>query len=61
MRHSEPIRSVEILGHAMKIVEKVLGKRSIKIVAIDDVQFGIIPGKGTIFAVFILRRIQEEY
>ena len=28
---------------------------------IHDMQFGFMPGKGTIDAVFILRRIQEEY
>ena len=31
------------------------------IVTIDDMQFGSMPGKGTIDAVIILRRIQEEY
>ena len=28
---------------------------------IDDMQFGLMPGKGTIDAVLILKRIQEEY
>ena len=28
---------------------------------IDDMQFGFMPGEGTIDAVFILRRMQEEY
>ena len=27
----------------------------------DDMQFGFMPGKGAIDAVFILRRIQDEY
>ena len=27
----------------------------------DDMQIGFMPGKGTIDAVFILRRIQEQY
>ena len=54
-------RGVKLLEHAMKIVEKLLEKRLRKIVTIDDMQFGFMPGKGTIDAVFILRRIQEEY
>ena len=29
--------------------------------AIDDMQFGFMPANGAIDAVFILRRIQEEY
>ena len=44
----------------MEIVEKALEKRLRKIVTIDDMQFGYVPGKGTIDAVFIKRRIQEE-
>ena len=30
-------------------------------VKVDEMQFGFMPGKGTIDAVFILRRLQEEY
>ena len=30
-------------------------------VKVDEVQFGFMPGKGTIDAVFFLRRLQEEY
>ena len=52
---------VKLLEHAMKIAEKVLEKRSRKIVTIDDMQFDFIPGKGTIDAVSILRMILEEY
>ena len=40
---------------------KLLKRYLRKIVAIDDMQFGFMPGKGTIDAVFILRLIQEEY
>ena len=54
-------RVVKQLEHAMKIVEKVLEKRLRTIVTIDDMQFGFMPGKGAIDAVFILRRIQVEY
>ena len=52
---------VKLLEHALTIAEKVLVKRLRKIVMIDDMQFGFMPGKGTIDAVFILRWIQEEY
>ena len=51
---------VELIEHAIKIVEKVPEKRLIKIVVIDDMQFGHMPGRCTIDVVFILRRIQEE-
>ena len=54
-------RGVKLLEHAMKIVEKVLEKRLRCMVNVDEMQFGFMPGKGTIDAVFILRRLQEEY
>ena len=55
------IKGVRILEHAMKIAENVLEKILRKIATIDDMQFGFMPDKGTIDAVFIWRRIQEEY
>ena len=46
----------------MKIVEKVLERRLQHImVKVDEMQFGFMPGKGVVEAVFILRRLQEEY
>ena len=54
-------RGVNLLEHAMKYFENILDKRFRKIATIDDMQFGFMPGRGTIDAVFILRRIQVEY
>ena len=54
-------RGLKLLEHAMKIVEKVLERRMRRMVKVDEMQFGFMPGKGTIDAVFILRRLQEEY
>ena len=53
-------RGVKLLEHAMKIVEKVLDRRLQHMVKVDKMQFGFMPGKGTIDTVFILRRLQEE-
>ena len=53
-------RGVNLLEQAMKIVEKVHEKRWRNIVTKDDMQFGFMPGKGTIYAAFILRCIQEK-
>ena len=52
---------VKLLEHEMKISKKLIEKILRKIVTVDDMQFDFIPGIGTIDAVFILRRIQEEY
>ena len=47
-------RGVKLLKHAMTIVEKVLERRIQHMVKVDKMQFGFMPGKGTIDAVFIL-------
>ena len=54
-------RGVKLLEHAMKIMESVLEKRVRGLVAIDDMQFGFTPRKGTTHALFIFRRMQEEF
>ena len=54
-------RGVKLLEHAMKIVEKVLERRIRTLVNLNEMQFGFMPGKGTVDAIFIVRRMQEEY
>ena len=54
-------RRVKLLEHAMKIVERVLENRVRELVTVDDMQFGFMPGKGATHALFILRRMQEEF
>ena len=45
----------------MKIVKRVLERRIQTLVNLNEMQFGFMPGKGTVDAVFIVRRMQEEY
>ena len=52
---------VELLDHGMKVVGSVLEKRPCIIVSVDEMQFGFMPEKGTIDAVFTVQRLQEEY
>ena len=52
---------VKLLEHGMKVMERVLEKRLCRIVSVDETQFGFMPERGIIDAVFILRRMQEEY
>ena len=54
-------RGVKLLQHAMKIIERVLERRIRKLVNLNKVQFGFMPGKGTVDAIFIVKRMQEEY
>ena len=53
--------AVKLLEHGMKVVESVFEKWLHIIVSVDEMQFGFMPERGTIDAVFILRRMQEEY
>ena len=44
----------------MKVVKRVLGKMLCRMVSVDEMQFGFMPVRGTIDAVFILRWMQED-
>ena len=54
-------RGVKLLEYAMKIVERVLERRIRTLVNLNEMQFGFMPGKGTVDAIFVVRRMQEEY
>ena len=54
-------RGVKLLEHAMKIVERVLEDSVRELITMDDMQFGFMPGKGATHALFILRRMPEEF
>ena len=56
-----PYLGVKLLEHAMKIVERVLQRRFQELVNINSMQFGFMPGRGTINTLFTVRRMQEEY
>ena len=50
-------RAVKFLEHGKKVLETGLEKRLRGIVSVDEMQFGFIHERGTIDAVFILRRL----
>ena len=54
-------RGIRLLEHALKILERVVEVRVRRIVKIDDLQFGFMPGKGTTDAIFIVRQLQEKF
>ena len=51
-------RGVKLLEHAMKIVERVLERRIRTPVNLNKMQFEFMPGKETVDAIFIVRRMQ---
>ena len=54
-------RVVKLLEHAMKTVERVPERRIQTLINLNEMQFRFMPGKGTVDAIFIVRRMQEEY
>ena len=54
-------RGVTFLEHGMKVEERLLEKRLRDTVKVDRMQFGFMPGKGTLDAIFIAKRMQENF
>ena len=52
---------VKLFEHAMKIVERVPERQIRTEIKLNKMQFGIIPGKGTVDAIFIVRTMQKRY
>ena len=45
----------------MKVIERVLEKIICERIAIHDMQFGFMPGRGTTDSISILRKMQGKY
>jgi hypothetical protein len=54
-------RGIKLLDQVMKVFERVIEARLRNRVTIDNMQFGFSTGKGTVDAIFILRRVQEKF
>ena len=50
-----------MLKHALKLYKKVLDGRLIELVDIDKMQYGFMPRRGTVDAVFVLRRLSQKF
>ena len=54
-------RGIKLLEHAFKLYEKILDGHLRELVDIDNMQYGFMPGRGTVDAVFVLRRPIEKF
>ena len=54
-------RSLKLQEDVMKILEHILNTIIQEQVSINNMQFGFMPGRSTIDAIFILRQVQEKY
>ena len=54
-------RGIKLLKHAMKVMERIFEYRIRQQMEINDMQFGLKKGKGTIDAIFIVRQMQDSF
>ena len=59
--NSNSYRGIKLLEHAFKLYEKVLDGSLREVVDTDKMQYGFMPGKGTVDAVFVLRKLSEQF
>ena len=45
----------------MKVTERIFERRLRKVVKLDEMQMGFMPGRGTTDAIFIMRQLLEKY
>ena len=54
-------REIKLMGHTRKAWERIIEARLMDSVEISKQQYGFMPGKGTIDAMFALRMLMEKY
>ena len=52
---------IKLLEHGFKLYEKVLEWHLCEVVDIDKMHYEFIPWRGTVDAVFVLRRLREKF
>ena len=54
-------RGIKLISHTMKVYERIIEQRIRNETAISEDQFGFMPGRGTVDAIFALRQTMEKY
>ena len=54
-------RAIKLIGYGMKLFERVLKRKLRGKVNIDGMQFGFMPGRGTIDVMFVVLQMQEKF
>ena len=53
-------RVIKLLEHGLKVLERVLDERVRKMIEVDPRQFGFMPGKSTVDAIFHCKTVDGE-
>ena len=54
-------RGLKLTEHVMKVMERIVDGMIREMIAIDEMQFAFVPGRGTTDATFIIRQLQEKF
>ncbi|KAH1208130.1 Secretory carrier-associated membrane protein 3 [Glycine max] len=54
-------RGIKLMSHTMKLWERVIERRLRKETQVIENQFGFMPGRSTMEAIYLLRRVMEQY
>ncbi|CAL5426828.1 unnamed protein product [Camellia sinensis] len=54
-------RGIKLMCHKMKVWERVMERRLRYITKVSENQFGFMPGRSTMEAIYLLKRIIEKY
>ena len=52
---------LKLTEHVMKVMERIVDGMIREMIAIDEMQFAFVPGRGTTDAIFIIRQLQEKF
>ena len=54
-------RGLKLTEHVMKVMERIVDGMIREMIAIDEMQFAFVPGRGTTDAIVIIRQLQEKF
>ena len=54
-------RGIKLIGHTMKLWERIIERRLRRDLTFSNQQYGFMPGKSTTDALFALRVLMEKY
>src|SRR6266540_1175611 len=54
-------RGIKLMSHMMKLWERVIEHRLRRVTSVTQKQFGIMPGRSTMEAIFLIRQLMERY
>ena len=54
-------RGIKLMSHTMKLWERVIEHRLRRLTSVTQNQFGFMPGRSTMEAIFLVRQLMERY